>query len=241
MFFCVFMCLLMLVIGLTVSLVIFTSAFFALFVWLLFLFSEEECNTVSIVNITFNPKDVLGHGAEGTIVYRQVTKSDLFNFWHYSISLSLKASLYVFRGQFDNRPVAVKRILPECFSFADREVQLLRESDEHPNVIRYFCTERDRQFQYIAIELCSATLQEVWQTPHDSACIQISSLLEWHWYGNTIPSLNASTAHYPLWSIRILCTMFPLCSIPTDLAFKNACFFHAGFGSWSCRLVWLLW
>lgn len=65
------------------------------------------------------------------------------------------------RGQFDNRPVAVKRILPECFSFADREVQLLRESDEHPNVIRYFCTERDRQFQYIAIELCAASLQEV--------------------------------------------------------------------------------
>lgn len=65
------------------------------------------------------------------------------------------------RGQFDNRPVAVKRILPECFSFADREVQLLRESDEHPNVIRYFCTEKDRQFQYIAIELCAASLQEV--------------------------------------------------------------------------------
>jgi len=65
------------------------------------------------------------------------------------------------RGQFDNRAVAVKRILPECFSFADREVQLLRESDEHPNVIRYFCTERDRQFQYIAIELCAASLREV--------------------------------------------------------------------------------
>uniref|UniRef100_A0A8C1TBH6 Serine/threonine-protein kinase/endoribonuclease IRE1 n=1 Tax=Cyprinus carpio TaxID=7962 RepID=A0A8C1TBH6_CYPCA len=95
--------------------------------------AEEESNIVRIGNITFNPRDVLGHGAEGTIVYR---------------------------GQFDNRPVAVKRILPECFSFADREVQLLRESDEHPNVIRYFCTERDRQFQYIAIELCSSTLQE---------------------------------------------------------------------------------
>lgn len=65
------------------------------------------------------------------------------------------------RGKFDDRPVAVKRILPECFSFADREVQLLRESDEHPNVIRYFCTEKERQFHYIAIELCAATLQEV--------------------------------------------------------------------------------
>lgn len=69
--------------------------------------------------------------------------------------------LLSYRGMFDNRDVAVKRILPECFSFADREVQLLRESDEHPNVIRYFCTEKDRQFQYIAIELCAATLQEV--------------------------------------------------------------------------------
>uniref|UniRef100_A0A803K5E8 Serine/threonine-protein kinase/endoribonuclease IRE1 n=2 Tax=Xenopus tropicalis TaxID=8364 RepID=A0A803K5E8_XENTR len=88
---------------------------------------------VTVGKISFNPREVLGHGAEGTIVYR---------------------------GHFDSRDVAVKRILPECFSFADREVQLLRESDEHPNVIRYFCTERDRQFQYIAIELCAATLQQ---------------------------------------------------------------------------------
>ncbi|XP_025052086.1 serine/threonine-protein kinase/endoribonuclease IRE1 isoform X2 [Alligator sinensis] len=94
---------------------------------------DEDTSTVMVGKISFNPKDVLGHGAEGTIVYR---------------------------GTFDNRDVAVKRILPECFSFADREVQLLRESDEHPNVIRYFCTEKDRQFQYIAIELCAATLQE---------------------------------------------------------------------------------
>uniref|UniRef100_A0A8C3M0T5 Serine/threonine-protein kinase/endoribonuclease IRE1 n=1 Tax=Chrysolophus pictus TaxID=9089 RepID=A0A8C3M0T5_CHRPC len=95
--------------------------------------SDDDTNRVMVGKISFNPKDVLGHGAEGTIVYR---------------------------GTFDNRDVAVKRILPECFSFADREVQLLRESDEHPNVIRYFCTEKDRQFQYIAIELCAATLQE---------------------------------------------------------------------------------
>ncbi|XP_038613027.1 serine/threonine-protein kinase/endoribonuclease IRE1 isoform X2 [Tachyglossus aculeatus] len=95
--------------------------------------ADDETGVVVVGKISFCPKDVLGHGAEGTIVYR---------------------------GMFDNRDVAVKRILPECFSFADREVQLLRESDEHPNVIRYFCTERDRQFQYIAIELCTATLQE---------------------------------------------------------------------------------
>uniref|UniRef100_A0AAQ4RSQ0 non-specific serine/threonine protein kinase n=1 Tax=Gasterosteus aculeatus aculeatus TaxID=481459 RepID=A0AAQ4RSQ0_GASAC len=51
------------------------------------------------------------------------------------------------RGHHRVQVMAVKRILPE-------------ESDEHPNVIRYFCKERDRQFQYIAIELCAASLQE---------------------------------------------------------------------------------
>lgn len=67
----------------------------------------------------------------------------------------------VCRGRFDDRAVAVKRILPESFMLADREVQLLRESDEHPNVIRYHCTESDKLFYYIALELCAATLQEV--------------------------------------------------------------------------------
>ncbi|XP_048466754.1 serine/threonine-protein kinase/endoribonuclease IRE1 isoform X4 [Rhincodon typus] len=94
---------------------------------------DDDSDIVRVGKILFHTKDVLGHGAEGTIV---------------------------FKGRFDDRYVAVKRILPECFSFADREVQLLRESDEHPNVIRYFCTEKDRQFQYIATELCAATLQE---------------------------------------------------------------------------------
>uniref|UniRef100_A0A4W3JZU1 non-specific serine/threonine protein kinase n=1 Tax=Callorhinchus milii TaxID=7868 RepID=A0A4W3JZU1_CALMI len=109
--------------------------------------SDDDSNIVTVGKISFNPKDVLGHGAEGTIV---------------------------FKGRFDDRSVAVKRILPECFSFADREVCLLRESDEHPNVIRYFCTEKDRQFQYIATELCAATLQEVsptWQQQQQRQCL----------------------------------------------------------------------
>jgi len=40
---------------------------------------------------------------------------------------------------FDGRYVAIKRLLPDCFSFADREVELLRLSDQHSNVIRYYC------------------------------------------------------------------------------------------------------
>ncbi|NXT20034.1 ERN2 endoribonuclease, partial [Syrrhaptes paradoxus] len=97
-----------------------------------------EPDMIVVGKVSFNPKDVLGHGAGGT---------------------------FVFRGQFDGRNVAVKRLLPECFRLVDREVQLLRESDEHPHVVRYFCTEKDKQFHYIAIELCSATLQEYVESP----------------------------------------------------------------------------
>ena len=56
--------------------------------------------------------------------------------------LALEIFFIFFRGKFDTRDVAVKRVLAACFSIADREVDLLRESDEHPNVIRYFCMEQ---------------------------------------------------------------------------------------------------
>lgn len=88
---------------------------------------------IQVGKITFDPKKVLGKGCEGT---------------------------YVFEGTFDKRKVAVKRLLPDSFTLADREVALLRESDAHENVVRYFCTEQDRQFRYIAVELCLATLHD---------------------------------------------------------------------------------
>uniref|UniRef100_A0A7N8Y675 non-specific serine/threonine protein kinase n=1 Tax=Mastacembelus armatus TaxID=205130 RepID=A0A7N8Y675_9TELE len=99
---------------------------------------EGNGEEVQVGKISFTSTEVLGHGTAGT---------------------------FVFRGRFDGRHVAVKRILPECVEVAEREVQLLRESDTHPNVIRYFCTERDRLFTYIAIELCAATLQQYVEDP----------------------------------------------------------------------------
>merc|ERR1719186_1496016 len=94
---------------------------------------ELEDGTIKVGNISFDPLNILGKGCEGTFVYK---------------------------GKFDNRDVAVKRVLAACFSIADREVELLRESDEHPNVVRYFCMEQCRQFRYIALELCVSTLQD---------------------------------------------------------------------------------
>ncbi|KAM3718507.1 Serine/threonine-protein kinase/endoribonuclease ire-1 [Dirofilaria immitis] len=81
-------------------------------------------------NIMYNPEDRLGHGCEGTVV---------------------------FRGKFDGREVAVKRVIADI-RLADREVDLLRESDTHRNVIRYFCMESDSNFRYIALELCDYSL-----------------------------------------------------------------------------------
>lgn len=39
-------------------------------------------------------------------------------------------------------------------------MSLLRDADQHPNVLRYFCTESDSQFRYIALELCQMTLAD---------------------------------------------------------------------------------
>ncbi|KAG0719877.1 Serine/threonine-protein kinase/endoribonuclease ire-1 [Chionoecetes opilio] len=110
---------------------------------------ELHDGSISVGKIIFNPQKLLGKGCDGT---------------------------FVFRGTFDGRAVAVKRVLPDCFSIANREVDLLRESDQHPSVIRYFCTEQCRQFRYIALELCSATLEDFIQGRF-KADISIQSIL----------------------------------------------------------------
>lgn len=83
--------------------------------------------------LMYSPSDILGTGCEGTVVYR---------------------------GTFDGREVAVKRVVSEFVKFAHREADLLRESDTHPHVIRYFCMESDSQFRYLALELCIASLND---------------------------------------------------------------------------------
>ncbi|KAI6196797.1 Non-specific serine/threonine protein kinase [Aphelenchoides besseyi] len=83
--------------------------------------------------LRYNTKDILGSGCEGT---------------------------KVFRGVFDGRAVAVKRVVSDQIKLIDREIELLRRSDTHPNVVRYFCSETDDNFFYIALELCDCTLKD---------------------------------------------------------------------------------
>ncbi|PAV61045.1 hypothetical protein WR25_10363 isoform B [Diploscapter pachys] len=104
---------------------------------------------MNVGKLQYNPSEVLGRGCEGTVVYR---------------------------GKFDGREVAVKRVVSEFVRFVDREADLLRESDAHPHVIRYFCMEADSQFRYLALELCIATLNDYVEEERVREKVQISKV-----------------------------------------------------------------
>ncbi|OAA60869.1 serine/threonine-protein kinase [Cordyceps fumosorosea ARSEF 2679] len=72
----------------------------------------------------------------------------------------------VFAGRFDGREVAVKRMLIQFYDIASQETRLLRESDDHPNVIRYYSQQEQGGFLYIALERCAASLADVVERPH---------------------------------------------------------------------------
>lgn len=95
---------------------------------------------IQIGQLRVNTDIILGYGGHGTMVYK---------------------------GSFGGRDVAVKRMLRDFYDIATHEVGLLQESDDHPNVIRYFDKEEDSQFFYIALELCPASLQEVVERPSE--------------------------------------------------------------------------
>lgn len=73
----------------------------------------DEHGTVHIGKIAVQADTVLGRGSMGTIVYK---------------------------GTYDGHDIAVKRMLSDYYELARHEVDLLRKSDDHPNVVRYFCT-----------------------------------------------------------------------------------------------------
>lgn len=99
---------------------------------------QEMDGVVRIGRLQVFTNIVLGHGSHGTVVYQ---------------------------GSFDGRDVAVKRMLMEFYDIASHEVGLLQESDDHHNVIRYFCREQATGFLYIGLELCPASLQDVIERP----------------------------------------------------------------------------
>ncbi|EMD37006.1 hypothetical protein CERSUDRAFT_137409, partial [Gelatoporia subvermispora B] len=80
----------------------------------------------------------------------------------------------VFKGSLQGRAVAVKRLLQDFVTLASREVNVLQESDDHPNVIRYYYQESHANFLYIALELCPASLADVVERPDQFRDIAIA-------------------------------------------------------------------
>ncbi|KAK5991764.1 Serine/threonine-protein kinase [Cladobotryum mycophilum] len=96
-------------------------------------------SVISMGNIEVNTEVELGMGSNGTVV---------------------------FAGKFDGRDVAVKRMTIQFYDIATRETRLLRESDDHPNVIRYYSQVMRGDFLYIALERCAASLADVIEKPN---------------------------------------------------------------------------
>jgi serine/threonine-protein kinase/endoribonuclease IRE1 len=92
--------------------------------------------STTLNSLTINQDRVLGYGSGGTVVYE---------------------------GMFEGHEVAIKRMLLQYFDVATQEIKLLRQSDDHPNVIRYFRHEKDQNFLYIAVERCQASLFDLFK------------------------------------------------------------------------------
>ncbi|PKI85731.1 non-specific serine/threonine protein kinase [Malassezia vespertilionis] len=110
--------------------------------------TELPANT--LLNANDNPtslqlsSEVLGYGSSGTVV---------------------------FRGEFQGRAVAVKRLLRDFVQIASKEVSLLQSADNHPNVIRHYCQELTPNFLFIALEQCPASIADLVERPAEFSAL----------------------------------------------------------------------
>lgn len=111
---------------------------------------RERLSAKTLPNGLVVGDEVLGYGSHGTIVLK---------------------------GSFEHRAVAVKRMLLNFYDVAAQEVAVLSESDDHPNVVRYYCKYQTDQFLFIALELCPGTLEDMVQGAREFACVDTHECL----------------------------------------------------------------
>lgn len=97
--------------------------------------SPSVSGKLRINNLVVDTDEVIGHGSAGTCV---------------------------FTGSFEGNEVAVKRMLSQYYELASQEVAFLQQRDDHPNVIKYYCQQKDQHFLYIALELCQTSLMDLY-------------------------------------------------------------------------------
>ncbi|EXC21537.1 Serine/threonine-protein kinase/endoribonuclease ire-1 [Morus notabilis] len=86
----------------------------------------------------------------------------------------------IYKGSYKDRVVAVKRILRSHIILANQEIANLKAFQQHQNVVRFYGEGRDRDFLYLALELCDCDLNDLIQlySPDSSQNMTISSNLE---------------------------------------------------------------
>lgn len=70
----------------------------------------------------------------------------------------------------------MKRLLGHYTGYADVEISNLLKADAHSNIVRYFDTEEDEDFMYIAIEECAGNLQDFIKMANGEAVSASNSL-----------------------------------------------------------------
>ncbi|GMN59122.1 hypothetical protein TIFTF001_028218 [Ficus carica] len=69
----------------------------------------------------------------------------------------------MYEGYYEDRQVAVKRLLQSHHTVVDREIKHLIKSDQYHNIVRYHGMESDRDFHYLAMEHCDCNLVDLIQ------------------------------------------------------------------------------
>lgn len=70
-------------------------------------------------------------------------------------------------------------MLSQYYELASSEVSFLQENEHHNNVIHYYCQQRDQHFLYIAVELCQASLWDLFysETKDETRRQQLSGIV----------------------------------------------------------------
>ena len=100
------------------------------------------------------------------------------------------------QGKFENREIAVKRVLKEHYVMAEREAELLRCGEFHKHVLHYYTTERLDNYVYIALQLCEATLDDLIHKRYENEAVNPMKIVEHAFIGlNHLHTLKPAIVH----------------------------------------------
>lgn len=103
----------------------------------------------------------------------------------------------VLEGTYDGRPVAVKRLVQTHHDVAWKEIQNLIASDCHPNIVRWYGVEYDRDFVYLCLERCTLSLEDLIFSYSSSSNYQkVNKHQDPNYFNNCIIRLDSAMEHY---------------------------------------------